>query len=290
MYRLLSLHLRTPYAQLKTASEALITRLFETSVLFEHDPKEVAAWIESLPRTKHTNSLASEDDITIFLAFFDDVLSRCVKTPYKYLEQGKQLYSSSSDVSRMPSPLFMTVLEQLRHKPMDPTSRRLVASFLARLVKLLVGKMEVGDAKAISAYMRDVFTKEGEGSPGLKVVSRLEAFLEDLAPAEIAMDMDTGVTSTPTATLFVQEVESMGIDEEKANRAQAIARIVDWVRSLGGELGSPDIVRLLRSLESWSIDRATLRELLEELDFTALSTALLTLADKKETMSLLLDV
>ncbi|CAE6338620.1 unnamed protein product [Rhizoctonia solani] len=289
MYRLLSLHLRTPYAQLQTASAALITRLFGTSVLFEHDPKEVAAWIESLPRTKHTNSLASEDDITIFLAFFDDVLSRCVKTPYKYLEQGKQLYSSSSDVSRMPSPLFMTVLEQLRHKPMDPTSRRLVASFLARLVKLLVGKMEVGDAKAISAYMRDVFTKEGEGSPGLKVVSRLEAFLEDLAPAEIAMDMDTGVTSTPTATLFVQEVESMGIDEEKANRAQAIARIVNWVRSSGGELGSPDIVRLLRSLESWSIDRATLRELLEELDFTALSTALLTLADKKERTDLLLD-
>ncbi|CAE6491117.1 unnamed protein product [Rhizoctonia solani] len=289
MYRLLALHLRTPHAQLRAASAALIVRLFGTSVLFEHDPKEVTAWIESFPRDKYTSSPNTEDDITIFLAFFDDALSRCVKTPYKYLEQGKQLYSSSNDISRMPSPLLMTVLEQLRHKPMEPASRLLVASFLARLVRLLVGKMEVQDAKAISGYMRDVFTKEGEGSLGLNVVSRLEAFLEDLASVEDRMDVVTGVTSTPAAVQFVQGLESMAMRSDKASKNQTAARVVGWVRTSSGELGNAETIKVLRYLVSSSIDKAVLGELLEEIDFKTLSTSLLALADDKETLEPLLN-
>ncbi|KAG8727300.1 hypothetical protein FRC11_013544, partial [Ceratobasidium sp. 423] len=289
MYRLLALHLRTPYAQLRAASAALIARLFGTSVLFEHDPNEVTAWIESFPRNKYTSSPNAEDDITTFLGFFDDVLSRCAKTPYKYLEQGKQLYSSSSDILRMPSPLLMTVLEQLRHKPMEPASRRLVASFLSRLVKLLVGKMEVRDAKAISGYMRDVFTKEGEGSLGLRVVSRLETFLEDLGSIEDRMDMDTDVTSTPVAVQFVQGLEVMTVGSDKESKTQAVAGVVDWIRSSGEELGSSEAIKILRYLLSWSIDEAVLAELLEEIDSKVLSTSLLALANDKGTLEPLLN-
>ncbi|CAE6428618.1 unnamed protein product [Rhizoctonia solani] len=289
MYRLLALHLRTPYSPLRAASAALIVRLFENSVLFEHDPKEVLAWIESLPRNRYACSPNAEDDITIFLTFFDDVLSRCIKTPYKYLEQGKQLYSSSKDISCMPSPLLMTVLEQLRHKPMEPPSRRLVASFLARLVKLLVGKMEVHDAKAISGYMRDVFSKEGETSLGLQVVSRLEMFLEDLASAGDRMEMDTDVVSAPAAVHFVQELESMTVETDKTAKMRAIMTVLDWVRNSGEEIGSSEVTRLLRLLVSWSIDGAVLRELLEEFDATILSTSLLSLVDDKETLEPLLN-
>ncbi|KAJ1305979.1 hypothetical protein OPQ81_010694 [Rhizoctonia solani] len=289
MYRLLALHLRTPYSQLRAASAALITRLFGTSVLFEHDPKEVIAWIESLPRNKYTSSPDAEDDITIFLRFFDDVLSRCVKTPYKYLEQGKQLYSSSNDISRMPSPLLMTVLEQLRHKPMEPPSRRLVASFLARLVKLLVGKMEVQDAKAVSGYMRDVFVKEGEESLGLKVVSRLEAYLEDLASAEDQMHMDTDITSTPAAEQFVYNLQLVTAESDKAAKMRATAEVVGWVRKSSEELGSSEAIKLLRSLVSWSAGGAVLREILEEIDFKVLSASLLALANDKEIMDPLLN-
>ncbi|CAE6427965.1 unnamed protein product, partial [Rhizoctonia solani] len=285
MYRLLALHLRTPYPPLRTASSALIARLFRTSVLFEHDPKEVTAWIESLPRNKYT----TQDDITVFLAFFDDVLSRCVKTPYKYLEQGKQLYASSADIVRMPSPLLMTTLEQLRHKPMEPPSRRVVVSFLARLVKLLVGKMEVRDARAVSGYMRDVLTQEGEGSIGLRVVSRLEAFLEDLVLVEERMDVDADATSTSTAVQFVQEVESMVVEGDKTAGIQATARVVDWIRSSGGELGSSEAIKLLRSLVSWSVDEAVLGEVLDELDLMVLSSSLQALTDDKGALQPLLN-
>ncbi|KAF8756649.1 Ribosome 60S biogenesis N-terminal [Rhizoctonia solani] len=271
MYRLLSLHLRTPYPQLRAASASLVVRLLGSGVLFEHDPKEILAWIESLPRTKYTNSAGTEDDITIFLGFFDDVLSRCVKTPYKYLEQGRQLYSSSGDVSRMPSPLFMALLEQLRHKPMESTSRRLIASFVARLVKLLVGKMELKDAKAIAGYMRDIFVKESGENFGLKVVSRLETFLDDLAPAEPRMDMDTSVTSTPAAVLFVQEIESVDTADNKTVKAQVSAKIVGWVRSSGEELGALDLIKLLKFLVGRSVDEVALRDFLEEVEFRTLS-------------------
>ncbi|ELU36766.1 hypothetical protein AG1IA_09204 [Rhizoctonia solani AG-1 IA] len=284
MYRLLSLHLRTPYPQLRAASASLVVRLLGSGVLFEHDPKEILAWIESLPRTKYTNSAGTEDDITIFLGFFDDVLSRCVKTPYKYLEQGRQLYSSSGDVSRMPSPLFMALLEQLRHKPMESTSRRLIASFVARLVKLLVGKMELKDAKAIAGYMRDIFVKESGENFGLKVVSRLETFLDDLAPAEPRMDMDTSVTSTPAAVLFVQEIESVDTADNKTVKAQVSAKIVGWVRSSGEELGALDLIKLLKFLVGRSVDEVALRDFLEEVEFRTLSASLSTLVGDKETM------
>ncbi|KEP52900.1 ribosome 60S biogenesis amino-terminal protein [Rhizoctonia solani 123E] len=288
MYRLLALHLFTPYPPLRTASSALITRLFGTSVLFEHDPKEVAAWIESLPRHKHTTSPNAEDDITIFLAFFDDVLSRCIKTPYKYLEQGKQLYASSNDIARMPSPLLMATLEQLRHKPMEPPSRRIVALFLTRLVKLLVGKMEVRDARAVSGYMRDVFTKEGEASLGLEVISGLEAFLDDLVLVEGRMDVD-GAMPTPVAIQFVKEVESMVVGGDKAAKIQATARVVDWVRSSGEGLGSLEVTRLLRSLVAWSVEEVVLRELLDGFDVTVLSSSLRALANDKEILEPLLN-
>ncbi|KAF8706710.1 Ribosome 60S biogenesis N-terminal, partial [Rhizoctonia solani] len=284
MYRLLSLHLRTPYPQLRAASASLVVRLLGSGVLFEHDPKEILAWIESLPRTKYTNPTGTEDDITIFLGFFDDVLSRCVKTPYKYLEQGKQLYSSSGDISRMPSPLFMALLEQLRHKPMESTSRRLIASFTSRLIKVLVGKMELKDAKAIAGYMRDIFVKEGGENFGLKVVSRLETFLDDLAPAEPRMDMDTSVTSIPAAVLFVQEIESVDTADNKTVKAQVSAKIVGWVRSSGEELGALDLIKLLKFLVGRSVDEATLREFLEEVEFRTLSASLSTLVGDKETM------
>ncbi|CUA66956.1 Protein furry homolog-like [Rhizoctonia solani] len=287
MYRLLALHLRTPYAPLRTASAALITRLLGASVLFEHDPKEVKAWIASLPRNKHSSSSHAQDDITTFLAFFDDVLSRCVKTPYKYLEQGKQLYAHSNGITRMPSPLLMAVLEQLRHKPMEPLSRRVVGSFLARLVELLVGKMEVRDGKAISGYMREVFVKEGEASLGLSVVVGLEAFLEDLVSVEGRMDVD--VVSTPAAVRFVQEVESMVVENDKMARVQATAKVVDWIRSSGEEIGVSESIKLVRSLVSWSVDEAVLREVLDELDYTVLSRCFEGLVDEKETLEPLLD-
>ncbi|CAE7175792.1 unnamed protein product [Rhizoctonia solani] len=283
MYRLLALHLRTPYPSLRTASSALIGRLFGTSVLFEHDPKEVAAWIESFPRNKYTTSPDAQDDVTIFLSFFDDVLSRSVKTPYKYLEQGKQLYVSSNDIERMPSPLLMAVLEQLRHKPMDPASRQMVALFVGRLVKLLVGKMEVRDARAISGYMRDVFTKQGEARLGLKVVSRLEEFLDDMELAEEKMDVDTDVGTTPAASQFVQDMKLMAQGDDAA-KTQATASVVDWIRTSGEEFSSSEIMKLLRYLVSWSIDQAILRELLDELNLTALSNSLVILADDEGTL------
>ncbi|QRW25282.1 nucleolar pre-ribosomal-associated protein 1 [Rhizoctonia solani] len=257
MYRLLSLHLRTPYLQLRAASASLVVRLLGSGVLFEHDPKEILAWIESLPRTKYTNSAGTEDDIAIFLGFFDDVLSRCVKTPYKYLEQGRQLYSSSGDVSRMPSPLFMALLEQLRHKPMESTSRRLIASFVARLVKLLVGKMELKDSKAIAGYMRDIFVKEGGENFGLKVVSRLETFLDDLVPAE--------------PKWIWTRATSLGEDRRR-------------VRSSGEELGALDLIKLLKFLVGRSVDEVALRDFLEEVEFRTLSASLSTLVGDKETM------
>jgi nucleolar pre-ribosomal-associated protein 1 len=291
MYRLLALHLRTPHLHLRAASAALIVRLFGSSVLFEHDPREANAWIEALPRNKYPASSNSEDDITIFLAFFDDVLSRCVKTPYKYLELGIQLYAVfSSNVSCMPSPLLMAVLEQLRHKPMDSSARQLVAAFVARLIRLVVGKMDIAGAKAVVGYMRNVFTKDGEKSPGMKVVSGLDAFLEDLESPDEGMDVDVDSTSTPAAIEFVKEAEAIVVKDDKVASMRAASKVLDWVRGSNEVLGSSEVVKLLRLLVSWSTDGVALGEFLEDLELGRRPTLILSLADDVNLRSSVLNV
>ncbi|KAG8718925.1 hypothetical protein FRC08_004054 [Ceratobasidium sp. 394] len=269
MYRLLSLHLRTPYPQLRDASVTLIVRLLSSSVLFEHDPREAKAWVDALPRNL--------EDVSVFLEFFDDVLLRCAKTPYRYLEAGNQLYgrlATNLNVSRMPSPLLMAVLEQLKNKPMDPPARRMVAVFMARLLRALVGKMEVESAKAVAAYMRYFFETESGQSGGLRVVGNLDAFFGNLE-LEGSEQMDLDEVSAAEARLTVDEMEATDIGGDEVAKGQAALGILQWLRTFQGQVGAAEVARLAKLLVSWPTDGVVLAELLEELDMRVHSGAVL---------------
>ncbi|KAG8735771.1 hypothetical protein FRC10_010167, partial [Ceratobasidium sp. 414] len=269
MYRLISLHLRTLHPQLREASSALVVRLLSSSVLFEHDPREAKAWVDALPRNL--------EDVTVFLEFFDDVLSRCIKTPYRYLEAGNQLYGRSAinmNVSRMPSPLLMAVLEQLKNKPMDPPARRVIAVFMARLLRAMVGKMDVESAKAVVGYMRGVFEREGGGSGGMRVIEILDAFFGTLELEESGQ-MDVDDISAAGITSVVDEMEAMAVGEDEAAKSQAALGILQWFKTSEGRVGAPEVARLIQLLASWSTDGVVLGEFLEELDMRVHSGAVL---------------
>lgn len=150
MYHLLALYLSTPHPSTRSTVSTLITRLLSSSVLFEHDPSEIAIWLESfdmtIPSTLTATSPILSNENEILLQFFDDSLRRCLKTPYKYIEDSLHFLSNETPLapSEVSSPLLLTILEQLnaklRVKLLEPQDANVIVRFIERLGFGLVGK------------------------------------------------------------------------------------------------------------------------------------------------------
>jgi hypothetical protein len=173
MYHLLGLFLSTPHPSTRQTASSLITRLLSSSVLFEHDPSEIGIWLEAFETSSQStsdSSLSTEHET--FLQFFDDSLRRCLKTPYKYIEDSLHFLSSSNDDStplvptEVSSPLLLTMLEQLaakvKAKLLADEEARWVAGFIERIGLGLVGKQRNLDFAREVARRVDA-VKEGLG-------------------------------------------------------------------------------------------------------------------------------
>ena len=91
-------------------------------------------------------TLSSDNEV--LLTFLDDSIRRCLKTPYKYLEDSLHFVPSSTgepiSPKEAPSPLLVTLLEQLaakvKAKLLTPKEVVPIAAFIRRLAFGLVGK------------------------------------------------------------------------------------------------------------------------------------------------------
>jgi nucleolar pre-ribosomal-associated protein 1 len=105
-------------------------------------------WLSSLPTSRPPveageipEGISLTGEAGIVIAFLDDCLQRCLKTPYRYIEEMQSLYgpeTEQSDPGGLPSPLLMTALQQLgakvASKVLLPAHTLALASFLRRLV------------------------------------------------------------------------------------------------------------------------------------------------------------
>lgn len=87
------------------------------------------------------------DEVNDFIDFLDVCLSRCLKTPYRYLEEATSLLGNDDarhEPSVLPSPLLFSILDQLRFvitKEASPSWNVLGAvTFCRKLVLCLQGK------------------------------------------------------------------------------------------------------------------------------------------------------
>jgi nucleolar pre-ribosomal-associated protein 1 len=150
---------------MKTAVAKLLRQTLSTTSAFQHDPDEVDLWLRSLPTTKRAPDATAPDGTPLtdegeaVIALLDDCLQRCIKTPYRYLEELQTLcmginanadMSNSYDPALLPSPMLATVLEQVQAKingnllsPSDTLAavtfvRKLLVSFACKVSSLQV--------------------------------------------------------------------------------------------------------------------------------------------------------
>lgn len=145
----------------RSALSSLLEHVLSQSILFQDDPDEPKLWLISLPRTRRGPSAESPDGALLsneaksVVDFLDDAVQRCIKNPYKYIEELQALERSSNpngphDVTdrldTYPSPLIMTVLEQLdakvKKKTSSPSDLLALASFIRKVVYRLSSKLQ----------------------------------------------------------------------------------------------------------------------------------------------------
>lgn len=161
LHAVFTFYTKTSHRAVRNVTSELLTHLLSSSILFSHDPTELDLWLSALPLTRRAANATAPDGTPLtdesigVLAFLDDCIQRCLKTPYRYLEDGLVFFKENihlhdkvfaqDDPSMFPSPLLMTVLEQLRAKSvaslLSPSDTLAIATFMRKVVCALTTKM-----------------------------------------------------------------------------------------------------------------------------------------------------
>lgn len=135
---------------LRKALASVLTTVLSQSILFEEDKSEPDLWLSILPR----KSVHLQNTCSIFhgeaegvIAFVDECVQRCIKTPYRYVEALNMLDGSSATAAQLsmyPSPLLMTIIEQLdakiSNKSLLPSHILGIVSYIRKLIFNLTTK------------------------------------------------------------------------------------------------------------------------------------------------------
>ncbi|KAI0030390.1 ribosome 60S biogenesis N-terminal-domain-containing protein [Vararia minispora EC-137] len=228
-------------------------------ILFQHDADEVHCWLGSLPVLSRTSDAESPDGTVLgdeqeaIITFLDDCFQRCIKTPYRYLDELEALNEDAGNAFQL-SPLVMTVLEQLR-------------------AKLSASLLSVSDALALASFVRRKLETLG-------VLERLtEAVREAMAPEKLpngssvvsnAIERETGMLSesirrlsdtfepipvpgrqTAAVQVFLENIEKLRPPSSVEEGEKSAAELVDWLRLVDRPLHPTEILRLIQAVHTF---------------------------------------
>ncbi|KAI0640548.1 ribosome 60S biogenesis N-terminal-domain-containing protein [Trametes meyenii] len=269
---LLKAYAITPVPAVRTAIVALLRHILSAGVLFQHDADEIAIWLDSLPLTRRLPGAQAPDGAPLtnegdgVITFLDDCVQRCVKTPYKYVEELQTLHASTHQTSdgaassigerpeAYPSPLLATVLEQfgakLRGKHLSPSDALALFAYIRKLTLRIASKSV--DLALPTAFSEKVFALvDGQGLflqyPTMEAAIKREVVLfrdelEQLQNPQEPMDQDT----TPAVQEFLSRVESLDEPTTQSDRQTSAYELVDWLRLIGPRLHPSELARLIR--------------------------------------------
>ena len=207
------------------------------TILFQTDPEEVSLWIGAVPKDdRRVGDAAMQDDDDGFhcssdaaavITFLDDCVQRALKTPYRYIEDLRNLLDPSASQendtassSTSVSPLLMTVLQQLQAKMngkhLTPIQVLEVVSFTRKLLYLLSAKVSDAGmdllqrvAGKVEEIVQTSWAFSGEDSLRLAVKREVEMMQESLGfkanDGDVVLQEEAGNESF---NQFIQKLEN----------------------------------------------------------------------------------
>ncbi|KAF9480206.1 hypothetical protein BDN70DRAFT_833085 [Pholiota conissans] len=278
---LLTSLISTPVPAIRAAIGSLLQHILAHSILFQEDPHEPDLWLKALPkyriRLTEADSSLFQGETEGLITFLDDCVQRCLKTPYRYVEalhSDANISNTNEDAKERldmhPSPLLMTVLEQLDAKM---NNKSLVASHLLGVVsfirKILVNlASKTCDLRFLRAYghrLDEMLLKErlSESSPTFFTSVRREVDILYASLSFSSFSAPVVTSSTPEMESYLTIAESTPIPDNQRLRTIAASQLVDWIRTLSQPLGPADLKRLVSVVDS--LDSTLVPSIIENL-------------------------
>ncbi|KAI0938875.1 hypothetical protein AcW1_004074 [Taiwanofungus camphoratus] len=278
LHILLTFYVQFGVSAVQRAVASLLSTTLAGSIIFQHDIDEVILWLDSLPFTRRSPGAESPDGAPLtdesdsVISFLDECVQRCIKTPYRYLEDLQTLISQGlfndenndneldhvvERPDRLPSPLLMAVLEQfgakLQNKLLISSDVLAILSFIRKLVLNLAGKLPTlklltDYTKKVAAIVRPyrTFSKYPIMTAAIqREMDHLECALWRLQRPEIC------VASEPSSVVqdFLLRVEGSSTLSSAMSQQMSTYELVDWLRLVDPLLSSSDIGRLVVVIE-----------------------------------------
>ncbi|KAF9460940.1 ribosome 60S biogenesis N-terminal-domain-containing protein [Collybia nuda] len=234
------------------ALAVLLHHVLAESIMFQEDPDEPHLWLSSLPTSRRAPGSESPDGAPLtgeadgVVSFLDDCVQRCMKTPYRYIEdlysfgdsenqQSNEIFTGRFDI--YPSPLLMTVLEQLdikvEKKILSVSDVLALASFLRKLVYRLMTKQQGLQFLQRVLVKLDEILDSSRLFPHYPVVTsaiRREVSLLRTCLAGPQVPSSQSNHQSQATQDFLTQVEKLPIPASKSQRTLAACEFIDWVR------------------------------------------------------------
>ncbi|KAF9807927.1 hypothetical protein IEO21_08001 [Rhodonia placenta] len=281
-------YVATTNRDIRTAITHLLHRALSASLLFQHDPEEVALWLEALPvmtrcpdtRTPDGVLLTSEPNAVI--SFVDDCAQRCFKTPYRYLENLEELFRSADDAAegvtlvagqsdRHPSPLLMTILEQFEAKVkgqlLSASDTLAIVTFIRKLCLKLLSKMDhAGPLRAVATRLNNIVMghPHADTSLILSAIQRELDYLNSILLRVVRPRLTPDTDRDEHVESFLEIVEIQGETTPLPQGwQQSVYDLIDWYRVINHSMNIQQASRLCLIIEQRS--QESLREFLKYL-------------------------
>lgn len=273
---LLSEYVTSDATTIKSGVAAIIQKYLSTSLLFQHDPDEVRVWLSVLPLTKRApDAHASDgtplpDEGEVMIGLLDECIQRCLKTPYRYLEEldslretaGEQGRNIDNDAQGAHSPLLATLLEQLTAKMngqhLAPGEALAVATYVRKLVLTLATKhanLSVLRAfaeraalvlrRAPTLFLNHPVVTEAIVREADSMVNTFDLLKK--GPKETPMDEG----SRADVDQFLDSAASTPKATTKDLQKAAASELVDWLRLYVRSLSADQLAKLFELVKSY---------------------------------------
>ncbi|KAH7927036.1 hypothetical protein BV22DRAFT_1103957 [Leucogyrophana mollusca] len=270
----------TQIRAVRTTLRSLLCRILSESIVFQEDTEEANLWLASLSSTRRGPGSESPDGAPLtdeaegVATFLDDCVQRCLKTPYRYFESMQDLLlqvTASSQIDSedsipehtdpLPSPLLMTVLEQLdaklTMKLMSPSDILAIFTFIRKLIfKLSSKQQDLRLLLAISDKLASIAPVDGFSTVTASVQRELSILRVSLGVPQEYQELSI---SEPVQE-FLRQIEKI---QKPTNPIVNAYELVDWLRLAGHTLHPTELRRLSSIIERFH--KPALRELFESL-------------------------